>query len=208
MRKRRLIRFALISLLITGCAAGRRVIEVGGYDFDFEGQTYRIDSVNPRSEVGYNLLTRREGDESVVLGLDYDQDGSLDGVVEGQVPLERARQIYIAGIVEGQRLGRVRSKVQTEEFRIVINDFTYIVTTYKLALGTVFNKLTIMTAYYAPEVAVILDLEADGRLDTIEKGDQMLSYYQGLYEQVLDRGMRLGRVERIEGIYQVLPPLP
>ncbi len=196
---------AVATIMLAGCAASRPVIEIGGYSFEFQGSTYRIQSVNPTSKVGYNILARREGDRDVVLGLDYDQDGVLDGVVEGQLSLQEASRVYGEGIAEGERLGIVRSRVQTQEFRTVINQYTYVLVTYHLAVGDVFNKLTILTEYYAPEVAILLDLGADGRLDTIEKGDKDLEHYQSLYEQVLQRGMQFGRVVKAGGLYHVLP---
>jgi hypothetical protein len=196
---------ALALATLAGCAARRPVVEIGGYYFDYEGKTYRIESVNPASKVGYNILALREEDQDRVVGLDYDQDGMLDGVVEGMISLDRAIRIYSAGIAEGERRGVVRSRFQTHEYRVVINDYTYVLVTYKLALGDVFNRLTILTAYYAPEEAILLDLGADGKLDTIENGDGDLEYYQALYDQVIDQGLKYGRVERIDGMYQVVP---
>ncbi len=196
---------ALALAILTGCAARRPVVEIGGYYFDYEGRTYRIESVNPASKVGYNILALREEDQDKVLGLDYDQDGMLDGVVEGMISLDRAIRIYSAGIAEGERRGVVRSRFQTHEYRVVIDDYTYVLVTYQLALGGVFNRLTILTAYYAPEEAVLLDLGADGKLDTIETGDRTLEYYQALYDRVIDQGLRYGRVEKIDGMYQVVP---
>jgi hypothetical protein len=193
------------SMILAGCAASRPVIEVGGYYFVSGGSTYRIQSVNPTSKVGYNILALKEGDRDVVLGLDYDQDGVLDGVVEGQLSLQEASRVYGEGIAEGERRGIVRSRVQTQEFRTVINQYTYVLVTYHLAVGDVFNKLTILTEYYAPEEAILLDLGADGRLDTVEKGDKGLEHYQALYEQVLQRGMKFGRVVKAGGLYHVLP---
>ena len=192
-------------LALTSCAARRPVVEVGGYYFDYEGRTYRIESVNPASKVGYNVLALREEGQDRVIGLDYDQDGILDGVVEGMITLPRAIEIYTAGIEEGERRGVVRSRIQTYEYRVIINNFTYVLVTYKLALGDGFNRLTILTEYFAPEEAVLLDLGADGGLDTIEKGTRELEHYQSLYDQVLDHGRRYGRIELIDGMYLVVP---
>jgi hypothetical protein len=196
---------AVASMTLASCAAARPVIEIGGYYFESGGATYRIQSVNPTSKVGYNILALKEEDRDVVLGLDYDQDGVLDGVVEGQLSLREASRIYGEGIAEGERRGIVRSRVQTQEFRTVINQYTYVLVTYHLAVGDVFNKLTILTEYYAPEEAILLDLGADGKLDTVEKGDRDLEHYQTLYEQVLRRGLQFGRVVKAGGLYHVLP---
>lgn len=192
-------------MILLGCAASRPVIEIGGYYFDFEGKTYRIESVNPTSMVGYNILALKEGERNVVIGLDKDQDGSLDGVVEGKISLQRAKEIYRAGIAEGERLGQVKSRILTQEYTTIINQYTYTLVTSHLAIGDVSNKLTIIAAPYAPEVAVLLDLDADGKLDRIDKGNKELEYYQSVYNQVIERGLMDGRVTQIEGKYQVIP---
>jgi len=199
------VRIVAAAMVLLGCAANRPVIEIGGYDFDFEGETYRIASINPSSMVGYNILALKEGDQHVTMGLDKDQDGILDGVVEGVISLRKAREIYQAGIAEGERLGRVKSRVLTQEFITVINQYTYILVTSHLALGEVSNKLTVLAAPFAPEEAILLDLDADGRLDRIEKGRWDLEHYQDVYDQVIERGLMSGRVIQSGGKYLVVP---
>ncbi len=194
----------IASFLLTGCAASRSVIEIGGYDFEFEGRTYRIESVNPSTGVGYNVLAVKEGDRNVALGLDRDQDGFLDGIVEGEITLSRARVIYNTGIAEGERLGRIKSKFLTQEFRTNIGQYTCKLVTYHLAIGDVFNRLTLVSTYYAPVEAVLLDQGADGKLDRIEQGDREMEFYQSIYDQVIESGLTYGRVAKIQGKYQVI----
>lgn len=195
---------AVATLIITGCAGARPVIEIGGYNFEFEGRTYRIESVNPSSGVGYNVLSVKEGDRNVALGLDRDQDGFLDGIVEGEISLQRARVIYNAGISEGERLGRIKSKVLTQEYRTVVGQHTCILVTYELAIGDVFNRLTLVNTYYAPVEAILLDQGADGQLDLIEQGEREMEYYQSIYDQVIENGLTYGKVAKIQGKYQVI----
>jgi hypothetical protein len=192
------------ALAVAGCAARRPFIEIGGYYFEFEGRTYRIESVNPNSGVGYNVLAVKDGNRNVALGLDMDQDGFLDGIVEGEITLLRARVIYNAGIAEGERQGRIKSRVLTQEYRTTVGQYTCILVTYHLAIGDIFNRLSLVNTYYAPVEAVLLDQGADGRLDRIEQGDRELDFYQAIYDQVIQNGLTYGRIANVQGKYQVI----
>lgn len=193
------------SMILVGCASRIPVIETGGYYFDFEGKTYRIDSVNPESMVGYNILALKEEEQNVVVGIDKDQNGSLDEVVAGNVSLQKAREIYLAGIADGEKQGRVKSETMTQEYRMVVDQYTYSLITYKLAVGEIFNKLIITNNYFNREEAVLLDQGADGRLDKIEIGERDLEHYQSIYAQVIERGLTYGRVKKSNGTFQVVP---
>lgn len=195
---------AAATLIISGCAGARPVIEIGGYNFEYEGQTYRIESVNPNKGVGYNVLSVKEGERNVALGLDRDQDGFLDGIVEGEISLRRAREIYSAGISDGERLGRIKSKVLTQEYRTAVGQYTCILVTYQLAIGDIFNRLSLVNTYYAPIEAILLDQGADGNLDLIERGEKEMEFYQAIYEQVIENGLKYGKVAESQGKYQVI----
>lgn len=54
------------------------------------------------------------------------------------------------------------------------------------------------------EVVVVLDLNADGMLDRMEKGTESLRLYQRLYREVLSRGLKEKRVVKKDGMYIVV----
>ncbi len=198
---------AFIGLALTGCAATRPPLPLaGGYDFVYQEQTFRIESYSPPGMIGYNQLVRREGERMVPLALDREQDGSLDEVVRGGgLSLEEARRIYSFGLLEGTRRGLVRNMTWSNDFSTVIDHRTCVLTTYVLAVGEVYNKLTVVNTDIGRQEAVLTDLGADGSIDLVESGSQGRAYYQTLYTRVLQKGMEDGAVTRSAGTYRVGP---
>lgn len=201
MRAGKYIWVVVVFIVVLGCGARRPVIEVGGYFFEFEGKTYRIESITPNFLEGYNMLILREGEQLVIKGLDKEQDGVLDELSIGDISLEKAKEIYQEGIREGRRRGYIRVRSIAREFRTVIDSNRYILVTYILALGEIYNKLTIN--HFFGEDTVVLDLEADGIIDKVEMGDKSLGHYQKIYRMVLGRGLMDGDVVKTDGMYIV-----
>jgi hypothetical protein len=196
----------LIGLALTGCAATRPPVpSAGGYDFVYQEQTFRIESYSPPGMIGYNQLVRREGERIVLMALDREQDGSLDEVVRGNVSLEDARRIYSFGLLEGTRRGLVRNMTWSNDFSTIIDHRTCVLTTFVLAVGEVYNKLTVVNTDIGLQEAVLTDLGADGSIDLVESGSQGRAYYQTLYTRVIQKGMEAGAVTRSAGTYRVGP---
>ena len=189
-------------LMLLGCGPTRQKIEVGGYDFEYEGTTYRIESVAPNFIEGYNTLILRDDDRFVIRAVDKEQDGILDDVIFGDISLEAARDIYQEGLRAGERRGYIRKKSIAREYRTTFDRKNFILATYILALGEIYNKLVIRDIYHRE--VIVLDEEADGILDKVEKGDENLGHYQRLYRSVLNNGIREGRVMKPDGKYIVV----
>lgn len=191
----------LIAILIN-CGPTRPKIEIGGYDFKYEGKTYRIESIAPNFMEGYNTLILKEDDRIVLKATDKEQDGILDVVDIGELSLEKAKEIYQEGLDAGERRGYIRKKSIAREYQTTIDRKDYILATYILALGEIYNKLVIRDHFYRE--FILLDREADGILDEIEKGEEKLGYYQQLYRRVLNNGLREGRIVKPDGKYLVV----
>ena len=194
-----------ILIIIMGCATTQKNVEIGGYSFTLEGKTYHIQSVTPRSEEGYNILVQTEGGKTVFKGIDKEQDGILDKVLIGNIPLEKAREIYRKGIALGKSGGHVKKRAFERVYKISDMLNNYILRTYILALGEVYNKLSIIKKQTFTEQAVVVDLGANGNLDKFEKGTGKLKDYQKLYDKVLERGVKEGKITHTkDGMYKVL----
>jgi hypothetical protein len=187
---------AILVLAGTACRSPRPVIELGGYFFDCKGQTYRIESVTPSDIQGYNFLIRKEEEQLVLRGVDKEQDGILDELTIGSLTLAEAREIYKFGLEEGERLGYIKMRTFAREFRTEISHNNCILATYVLALGEVYNKLTISNIIR--NQAVVVDKEADGVVDSVETGDRDLVYYQKIYQAVIEQGIRQKKIEKVE----------
>ena len=132
--------------------------------------------------------------------MDKEQDGFLDEVIIGDIPLEKAKEIYRAGIIECRKEGHIIERRVVREYKTRIGHRNYILTTHILTSGGLYNKLVIG---FFSENAIILDNGADGILDKVEKGDESLGHYQKIYRMILDKGMDEGKVVEMEGLYIV-----
>ncbi len=185
----------------SGCQPKAPKIEIGGYTFGYEGKNYRIESITPNFLEGYNVLSKFEEDKIVFKAMDREQDGVLDEVVIGDLALEEARIIYREGLKEGERRGYLHMRTFAREYRIRIGHNQYILATYILALGDVYNKLTLKDI--ANKESILVDMDSDGILDKIESGDKTLGEYQKFYRLVLDEGLQYKKITRTDGLYLV-----
>jgi len=205
MKTQCMVLASLISALLLRCTTPLPKEGIfGQYSFQYEGATYLIHSLTPKYKDGYNVLIQKRGDQIVLQGIDREQDGILDELIVGEIPLEKAKEIYKKGISEAERRGNVYKKNVNREYRTTIDDYTYVVVTYLLELGSIYNRLTIMEPWFSKVEVVILDSGADGTLDKIEKGEGILEEYQKKYSLVLQRGLKEKKVIKSEGTYQVV----
>ncbi len=200
--KKRLFLTAALACFFMQCRTTQPLIHLGGYDFDYQGQEYRIESVTPTYREGYNLLLQKEDQEVVFMATDREQDGEMDIVNTGDLSLEEARTIYRAGIREGYRRGYIKARTFGREYKTSVDISNYVLATYVLAMGDIYNKLTMTDI--SREEAVLIDDDADGVLDTIEKGVYDLKYYQEHYRIVLNRGLTARKIEKKDGRFLVV----
>ena len=187
-RHRHLI--VLLAVWISGCRTTGPKVEIGGYGFSYKGREYRIESVTPSYSEGYNILSLREGDNLEVKGIDKEQDGTLDELLVGRIPLDEAKKIYHEGILEGERRGYLRKRTFAREYKTSDSLNEFVLATYILATGEVYNKLTLSKKQSFGDASIVVDQDADGQIDRIEQGFEALSSYQRLYNDVLERGLK------------------
>ena len=173
-------------LILMNCRTPRPTIEIGRYTFDYNNLTYRIESVTPSNMEGYNILSRFENEHIVFKAIDKEQNGTINEVLIGNLDLKEANTIYQFGIKVGERLGYIKKKTFAREYRTYDKLNDYLLATYLLAVGDVYNKLRISSRQLITGETVVIDLNADGKLDKVEKGDMGLNFYQKLYDKVLD----------------------
>jgi hypothetical protein len=185
---------AILAVCIAGCRTSGPKVEIGGYGFSYEGKEYRIESVTPSYSEGYNILSLRDGNNLLIKGIDKEQDGQLDELQVGKITLDEARKIYREGILEGERRGYLRKRTFAREYKASDPMSDYVLATYILATGEVYNRLTISRKQVFGDPDVIFDTDADGQIDRIEQGFEALSSYQKTYNDVLERGLKDRRI--------------
>ena len=122
----------------------------------------------------------------------------------GDMTLDEAREVYREGILEGERRGYLKKRTFAREYRTSDSFYDYELATYILATGEIYNKLTLMKKQAFLETSVVIDQDADGQIDRIEKGFGTVSEYQRLYGNLLDRGLREQKVSLREKRYIVI----
>lgn len=193
----------VIAVILSGCGTMQPPVKAGGHEFVYDGVTYRIESLNPPQKDGYNILVHREGKKTILRAIDKDQDGVMDAVVQGKMSLAQAEKIYHYGINNAKDSGHFQKKDMTRVYRTadLLND--YVLRTYVLAIGETYNKLSIYAKQDQSDDVVVLDLKADGQINKLERGQKKIDYCQDIYKQILEQGLKEGKIVRAAGTYQV-----
>jgi len=197
-------KWLLLLLILINCRTIRPTIEIGRYMFNYNNLTYRIESVTPSNMEGYNILSRLENEHIVFKAIDKEQNGTLNEVLIGDLTLKDANAIYQVGIKEGERLGYIKKRTFAREYRTYDELNNYLLATYLLAVGDVYNKFRITSRHIISSEIVVIDLDADGKLDKVENGDMGLNFYQKYYDKILARGLKEMKIEKRNGTYIVL----
>jgi type 1 glutamine amidotransferase len=103
--------YVAVAVLCWSCRTADPGPSSGVFRFTFEGRDYQVLSVVEPPDGGYNVLVRRDGERVVLRARDDDQDGRLDAVLEGSVPLAEANRIYANGIRQAQQGGLYRERL-------------------------------------------------------------------------------------------------
>ena len=203
MRIKSVITVIILAAIIMGCGVTRPPINTSGISFDYEGKTYRIESMTPQFKEGYNVLVLKEGNKTFLRAIDKEQDGLLDKVVQGKLTLAQADEIYRYGIAEAKHRGNYRKRDFARVYRTsdVMND--YVLRTYVLAVGETYNLFSVQNKNTQEFKSVVLDLAADGSLNEAEKGAENMEYYQKLYQEILDQGLKEGKILKTDEMYLV-----
>ncbi len=186
----------------TGCAYRPSEPEVSLVTLEVDGQKYRLRSVYwPAGGESFNELIGPE-----FVARDLDQDGVLDVIALGERPLAEAQRIYervLATLAAQNRLRQVEPDGRA--FRCEEAGRRYELKTVRLKGEAFQNEFRVVRlgSPMAPELGIAIDLEADGVLDQLLKGELPLLELQRMYAACIERGVRQGRLERREGLVVV-----
>lgn len=184
-----------LALLGAGCAS---TAPAGGSAFQFEwgGAIYEI-VADRRSHEATNDLVQRNGATVALRARDRDQDGALDTLLVGALPLSEANAIYAAGIERACAARACRVQEPARTYTLTRLGERWVV--WSIARGGS-DWMNRFARYGADnEADIFADTDADGVLDATAPGAA-----QRAYHHLLDVGRREGRVERVGSRYRVL----
>jgi hypothetical protein len=171
--------------------------------FSHEGQQFKIIGFSPKETEGYNLLIRAEGNDILIKCIDKQQDGILDEVIIGDIPLDKANNIYQEAIMTASLKGSITQKY-FEKYYITSNKKNiFELRTYVLADGDIYNFFA-TKSINDDDVYITRDLLADGSLDYFEEGEGDLTLFQSLYDEVIQKGIRENKIKVLEGTFQIM----
>jgi hypothetical protein len=192
----------LVLVLSIGCTTTRTEQSRSAFAFDHAGGHYQIIGVDVPLEGGYNFLVQREGEALLLHAKDHDQDGILDTLLVGDVTLDQANEIYADGIMQAEAEGKFRVQQTPRRYQIACAVGTCAVVTFQRNASGSANKFIYVQAA-SQNHFVFLDLDADGVLDEVERGEGTLDESQPLYDWLLQKGLRDGRIEHVGHVYRV-----
>ena len=190
-------------IFLAGCATTRNQTSKNVFSFEHEGLSYQIISINTSSGEGTNFLNLTDENGNDVISVrDLDQDGILDVVLKGNISLEEANYIYMAGIMNAKLKGSYNEREPLRSFEVTRDNTHYTVRSYYVEDFTLTNMFIIHNEKGIPEF-ILEDLTGDGTLDKVEKGAILLEKAQPLYTAVLTAGIESGRIVLLNGTYIV-----
>lgn len=197
----RLFPILLAALLVPACSGpattGRSV-----FHFSVGEQEYEVISLSLASGEGVNYLLQRENDHVVFRAKDEDQDGHIDQVLMGNLSVHHADSLYALGIEEAKRRGQFARREASRVYMVTRPDGVYSVRSVLVGAGDWYNAFT-LTDPTGERSIFLMDSDADGVLDESGLDEADMREWQTLYRDVLDQGIREGRVERTTSGYLV-----
>jgi len=178
------------------------VISTNIFNFQYEGDSFQIVSLNSETGEGANILRSDSFKNEKAYARDINQDGILDVVIFANADLEELNKIYQSGIFEAMSSNMLQEKVNQRiyEFETVLT--LYSITGYYLG-AEIYNVFTIVDRKTLKEESFI-DLYADGSINDDSIPEEELLDIQKQYELVLENGINDRSIEYKDGMYVVL----
>ncbi len=194
-------------LFSCGCGGARTGFDRNAFSFDYGDGSYEIISIPVTANRGGNFLLLREGGKYVLRARDVNQDGVLDTLLFGHLSLERANQIYAAGLAEARAGGRYKTRKPSRIFELYQAENIYAIRTHVLGSDAWYNEFTFFDSA-TNDGTILLDADANGVLDGAENEERDVGKNQQFYETALTEGLRTGRIVLVDNRYRVKPAAP
>ena len=190
--------------MFMGCASTEPRIESSKFEFQFEDETYEIIGLISSDGESLNDLVLRDDREIVFWARDDNQDGAMDRVMRGEISLERANEIYRAGIRLADEQGKYQQKPHPRTFEFVEDQYIYTLVSVVGDSEDSYNLFAVYNVETKVEVKM-RDSNRNGQLDEDQFEHEEYIQWQRLYERALEKGVDERRVRQTEeGIYIVL----
>ncbi|MBK8944650.1 MAG: hypothetical protein IPM32_05180 [Ignavibacteriae bacterium] len=187
----------LISYLIIGCASSSEM-RVSEFKFNYSGQNYVLRSAycpnNPKScnqIIGSNFIAA-----------DLNQDRIIDEVINGEISISTAQNIYDYCLDALEKQGKVNQiDLGNTTFSFIENNTIYEIKSFSSIKSAHFNQFSIKEKFKIIEykISVFVDNNADGNLDETLKGNITISEAQEKYKTIIEKGLKMNKLSKING---------
>ncbi len=179
----------LSSAMISSCAVQKELAQKSVYSFSIDGEQFQITSINIESGEGTNFLSQTSEVGTTLLNArDLDQDGTIDAILKGSWSLFEANLIYREGIASAKANGNFREQTSLRTFEFQTNAYHFTIKSYSSEPENVSNLFIVVDKATISE-SIFLDSNADGKLESTEKGTFDLEKAEILYREVLNEGI-------------------
>ncbi|GAB5408265.1 MAG: hypothetical protein BalsKO_06300 [Balneolaceae bacterium] len=203
MRNSLLLNAIFIFCLISACTSNKDIAQKNTFSFTSNGNQYQIVCVNTNSGEGTNYLAEIDAKgRQLSLARDLDQDGSIDLILKGEFSIDEADKVYDFGINEAKKMGNYTERVSLRTFEYLENQILFTVKTYLTDKNHASNLFLIFDNTKSVE-SIFLDTNADGILDSIEKGSLSLKVANEYYISTLNMGLKQKKIELLNKTYRV-----
>lgn len=192
----------MLAVVVIGCTSTKQTTSKSVFTFNYSNSTYEIVSINTPSGEGINILSQLGEEGKRFTAHDINQDGVLDIVIKGSSEITGANLIYAAGIDAAKNSGNYLERNFNRSFKWENELYTLTISSYFLSESELYNLFTITMSTDSSE-SMFQDFNADGILDTTDKGTFPIDRAQPLYEATLLKGIDEGRINKNEFNYFV-----
>ncbi len=194
----------LTLFIVSSCATQKEIARKSIYSFNFEGEQFQITSINTDSGEGFNFLSQIDNSgKTEFKARDFNQDGTLDIVLKGNLTLTKANEIYLAGINFARAEGNYKETTSLRTFEFSKAENLYTIKTYILDEDNASNLFSIYN-HLTGELSLFSDSNANGVLNTREKGNMSIEDANRLYKEIIEEGILSKRMVKKETTYIVI----
>lgn len=181
---------------LCGCAGQKPQLQAAQYRFVYDEATYRIRSISAKDKTAaYNELVGAN-----FLAVDFDQDRLIDRIQLGETSLSDAQKIYEYGLERLNRENRLQLRLpEVQGYVHESCDFHLEMISFRPVNAQPFNEFKIIDKRQlaAPELIVMVDQNADGKLDEVLKGTATPEEIQPQYDAVIAAGLQKGELIKV-----------
>lgn len=187
--------FILLAFIFTACTTTEPV-QSTVFNFEYNGEMYQIVGHHASDELaeGINDFVKRENGYIIFWYRDINQDGFLNAEILNGIGLDRANQIYLAGIAAAMESGRLVDRTYERKYELKIGYVEYQVISLSVHSPHTYN-LFIIRDRNTKEYWTIRDLNRNGQLDDPLVDPAVRMKYQEWYNIVLQEGIESGRID-------------